>query len=255
MQPTQSILSTWDKFQDFPMETLTKVWYNAKGLDKKQRDVSLMREHRHEYGITGNCFDLALWLLDEFKRDGVEAYPIGHDINSEHAHVAVIAVNEHGNRYFCDLGDQWLCPILIDTNSQDYTNEKVEGFFPAAKVQVQEKYHHLQIHYHRPNGKVSSQMFQTVPIDIPSFLKAAEYCQNLIHPNPLLECRIPLKSETAHWEFYNWESFLSTTEGLEEEPKLTGIEEWVEKIHQKTGYHKGFLFDALNRYRDIQSKL
>lgn len=254
MHPTQSILATWRKFDNFPMETLTKVWYNAKGHKRKQRDVSLMREHRQQYGITGNCFDLALWLLDEFKRDGVEAYPIGHDLNSEHTHVAVIAVNEDGNRYFCDLGDQWLCPILIDANSPDYTNEELEGFFPAAKVQVQEKDHQLHIHYHRPNGKVSSQMFQTEPIDLHSFLVAAEHCQNLIHPKPLVECRIPITSEIAHWEFYNWESFLSTSKGLIEEPKLLEIEKWVEKIHQKTGYNRKFLFDALNRYAEIQSK-
>jgi len=252
MFATQSINATWEKFHDFPMETLTKVWYNAKGYEKKQRDVSLMREHREQYGITGNCFDLALWLLDEFKRDGVEAYPIGHDLKTEDAHVAVIAVDENGNRFFCDLGDQWLRPILIDKNSPDYTNEKVEGFFPAAKIQVHEIHNQLEILYHRSNDKVSTQVFNTEPVNIDYFLEAAEHCQNLVHPNPLVECRIPYKSETAHWEFYNWESFLSTSEGLIKEPKLLGIEEWVEKIHQKTGYNKQFLFDALNRYKDIQ---
>jgi hypothetical protein len=77
MHPKQSMLQTWKKFDSFPMETLTKAWYFDKGTPKKQRDVSQMKEHRERYGITGNCFDLALWLLDEFKKDGVKAYPIG----------------------------------------------------------------------------------------------------------------------------------------------------------------------------------
>lgn len=254
MLATESILVTWEKFDDFPMETLTKLWFYNKGSNKKQRDVSLMREHRQQYGVSGNCFDLAIWLLDEFKNAGVEAYPIGHNLKTENAHVAVIAINEKGNRYFCDLGDQWLRPILIDTNSEDYTNEELSGFFPGAKVQVQGNKTDIEILYHRPNGKISKQIFYTKPIEMDDFLQAAEYSQSLIKPRPLLECRIPYKSEIAHWEFYNWESFLSTSEGLYKEPKLAGIEEWVEKINQKTGYNKAVLIEALKRYESIQTK-
>ncbi|WP_327204675.1 hypothetical protein [Paenibacillus terrae] len=85
------ILSIWEKFNTFPMETLTKAWFYKKTDGKKQRDVSLMKEHHERYGITGNCFDLAIWLLHEFEKEGIEAYPIGHDLGTTEAHVAVIA--------------------------------------------------------------------------------------------------------------------------------------------------------------------
>lgn len=85
------------------------------------------------------------------------------------------------------------------------------------------------------------------------FLQAAEYSQNLIKPRPLLECRVPYKSEIAHWEFYNWESFLSTSEGLFKEPNLESMEEWVEKINLKTGYNKEILIDVLKAYKSIQT--
>ncbi|WP_033829051.1 hypothetical protein [Bacillus andreraoultii] len=250
---TKDILATWEKFNDFPMETLTKVWFYKKGSSKKQRDVSLMREHRQQYGLSGNCFDLAIWLLDEFKKDGIKSYPIGHNLKTENAHVAVIALNEKGNRYFCDLGDQWLNPILIDIDSEDYTNEELSGFFPGAKVQVQANKNDIEILYHRPNGKISKQIFNSKPFEMDYFLQAAEYSQNLIKPRPLLECRVPYKSEIAHWEFYNWESFLSTSEGLFKEPNLESMEEWVEKINLKTGYNKEILIDVLKIYKSIQT--
>ncbi|MFI8685731.1 hypothetical protein [Rossellomorea sp. NPDC077527] len=252
MIASDSILKTWEKFKDFPMETLTKVWFYNGGTAKKQRDVSLMREHREQFGMSGNCFDLALWLLDEFKRDGVEAYPVGHNLNSKDAHAAVIALNEKGERFLCDLGDQWLNPILIDTKSPDYSNETLSGFFPAAKVQVQAQPSDTEIRYHRPNGKVSKQIFQTDPVDRDVFLSAAEHSQHLIKPHPLLECRIPYKTEIAHWEFYNWESFLSTTEGLMKDSKLGTVEEWAERIHGKTSYDKAVLIEILEHYRRIQ---
>ena len=37
----KNILTTWKKFDDFPMETLTKAWFHKKSKNKKQRDVSL----------------------------------------------------------------------------------------------------------------------------------------------------------------------------------------------------------------------
>ncbi|WP_335869398.1 hypothetical protein [Bacillus sp. 2205SS5-2] len=241
----KQIFSTWKKFDGFPMETLTKAWFYQKGTVKKQKDVRLMREHRERYGISGNCFDLTLWLLDEFKRDGIKAYPIGQHLGTEHAHVAVVALDEDGKRYLCDLGDQWLQPILVDEDRQ----ELYSGFFPAANVQVQlEGKGNLNIFYHRPNGKMSSQQFQLEPIEMTEFMKAAEFSQNLIKSKPLLECRVAYQLEIAHWEFYNWESFLSTTEGIVKEPNLASVEEWVEKIHQQTGYDKYFLLVALEQY-------
>lgn len=249
MRATESILKTWRKFNDFPMETLTKAWYFGLGTEKKQRDVPLMREHREQYGMSGNCFDLAIWLLDELKKDSVEAYPIGHGLDTEDAHVAVMAVNEKGQRYLCDLGDQWIAPILIDTDSEDFSSERLSGFFPGAEVQVRDHEMGIEVVYYRPNGKASKQTYHTEPIEMEIFLKAAELCQNMIHPNPLVEVRVPFKSEIAHWEFYNWESFLSTSEGLKTEAKLEKVEEWAERIHLRTGYNKEILQEVLWKYK------
>lgn len=253
MLAPQSILTTWKNFDQFPMETFTKAWFFKQGTHKKQRDVSLMREHRSMYGLSGNCFDLAIWLLDEFQKDGIQAYPIGHNLNTEHTYVAVIAIDEAGQRFLCDLGDQWINPILIDTHTEDYSNEKLSGFFPAAKVQVKPNERDIEILYHRPNGKVSKQVFDTTPIETGYFLKAAEFSQNFIKPRPLLECRVPFKYEIAHWEFNNWKSFLSTSEGLMEESTLETIEDWAVKIHQKTGYDMEFLMDVLGQYKELHT--
>ena len=251
MLAPKNILTTWKKFDDFPMETLTKAWFYNKGSMKKQRDISLIREHRHQFGLSGNCFDLAICLLDEFQKDGITAYPIGKNLNTANAHVAVIALDGFGNRFLCDLGDQWLRPILIDTDIQEYTDEKLSGFFPAATIQVKPDERGIKILYHRPNGKISKQIFDATPIDMSCFMQAAEFSQNLIKPRPLLECRVPFKSEKAHWEFYNWKSFLSTSEGLFNEPQLESIEHWAVKINQKTGYDKQFLVDVLKIYKGL----
>lgn len=243
------ILKTWRKFDEFPMETLTKAWFYKKASYKKQRDVSLMKEHRVKYGISGNCFDLAIWLLDEFNHNGIEAYPIGHDLNTRDAHVAIVALDEKGNRFLCDLGDQWLNPILIDSNNEDFTNEKLSGFFPAAQIQVKPVDSRIEITYHRFNGKFSCQLYNTEAINMDCFFQAAEHSQNLIKPQPLLECRTPYKNEISHWEFYAWESFLSTSEGLINDQSLTSIEKWAERIHLKTRYDIKFLIEVLEIYK------
>ena len=246
MLAPEPILNVWNRFNDFPMERLTKLWFYHQGTEKKQRSVSLMKEHREQYGITGNCFDLSIWLLDAFQKEGITAYPI-----SQNLHSAVIALDEAGNRYLCDLGDQWISPILVSGNHEEYTVEKLSGFFPGAMVQVKHSGPNFEILYHRPNGKISKQVYYPTPIDNDYFLKAAEYSQNLINKPPLLECRIPYKNETAHWEFSNWESFLSNSEGLFHEPKLNTTEEWANKIHEMTGYDRQFLQTTLEMYEKL----
>lgn len=246
-----SILSVWKIFDRFPMETLTKAWYYDKAGTKKQRDVSLMKEHRAQYGIAGNCFDLAIWLLHEFKEAGIQAYPVGHELQNSSGHAAVVAVDEEGRRFLCDLGDQWLQPILIDSKARDFTPEKISGFFPAADVQVSSESGQLEIIYHRPNGKISQQSYDTDPVELNSFLEAAERSQNSIYPKALLEQRLLYKNETAHWEFYNWKSFLSTTEGLYHDVPAESIEEWADRIHQKTGYNREFLIESLGFYKKL----
>ena len=86
----------------------------------------------------------------------------------------------------CDLGDQWISPILVDTNSEEYTNEILSGFFPGANIQVRPNDGDIEILYYRPNGKVSKQVFNTQPIEIGNFMHAAEYSQNLIKTRPFI---------------------------------------------------------------------
>jgi hypothetical protein len=248
MNAPQSIMYTWRKFDTFPMETITKAWLYPRRIGKKQRDVNEMKEHRSEYGVTGNCFDLAIWLLDEFRKDGIDAYPIGHDVGTPEAHVAVIALDEDGRRYMCDLGDQWLNPILIDKECEEFTEEKLAGFFPAAKVQIKPEENQFEVFYHRPNGKTSRQTYCTERIDEKVFMKSAEFSQNQISGKPLLEIRTPFKNEVAHWEFYNWKSYLSTTEGIFHDQPLITMEEWALRIHVRTGYSKQFVVEALNEF-------
>lgn len=245
MKATEDILSVWRKFDEFPMETLTKAWYYRRSGSKKQRDVYLMKEHKEQYGITGNCFDLSIWLLDEFAKRGIDAYPIGED------HGAVIALDESGRRYLCDLGDQWLNPILIDTQAEDFTSEKLKNFFPGAEIRVEPSGEDVKITYYRPNGKSSEQIYQTAPIERTQFLAAAEHSQHTIKREPLLEKRVQYGEETAHWEFYNWKSFLSTQNGLFDDPDAESIEEWADRIHRKTAYERDFLLETLMIYKNM----
>ncbi|MCM3595145.1 hypothetical protein M4D55_05020 [Metabacillus idriensis] len=245
MKASDEILSVWKKFDEFPMETFTKAWYYVKSGSKKQRELSLMKEHKDQYGITGNCFDLSIWLLDEFAKAGIDAYPIGED------HAAVIALDERGRRYLCDLGDQWLNPILID-KAEDFMTDKLSGFFPAAEIKVEPSGNDVKVTYYRQNGKSSAQIYQTAPIERTLFLAAAEQSQNIIKREPLLEKRIRLGEETAHWEFYNWKSFLSTNSGLYDDPDAESLEEWADRIHQKTAFDRAFLLETLMIYKKMR---
>jgi hypothetical protein len=233
------------------METLTKAWLHEKKHLYRQRDIAEMKEHRSQYGISGNCFDLAIWLLDAFSKEGIEAYPIGHRLKTTSAHAAVIAIDENDHRYLCDLGDQWIHPILIDRANENYSSEKQSGFFPAADVEVRSAGQLLDIVYYRPNGKRSQQTYHTEPLDMAYFLKAADWSQQHRKRAPLFECRFPFKNETAHWEFANWQSHYSTSSGLFQEQKLHSNEKWAEKISQLSGYDKQFLVEALAIYRKI----
>jgi hypothetical protein len=245
MKAPESILSVWKRFDSFPMETLTKLWLHHKGIG--QREVSLMKEHREQYGITGNCFDLALWLLDEFDKEGIKAYPVGSGLHTEKAHAAVVAEDDHGSRYLCDLGDQWLQPVLIDRD----TESPLTGFFPAASIRIRSSRHSAEIAYLRPGGKRSFQTYHLEPVDRKEFWMAAEKSSRQIYPKPLLECRIPVPGETAHWEFYDWKSFLSTHDGLVYDPPLAELDGWAERLHEKTGFCKVFLKESLEFYKKL----
>lgn len=253
MKAPKEILAVWHQFDAFPMETLTKAWMHAKG-DPKQRDVATMERHRREYGISGNCFDLAIWLLHAFEEAGVEAYPIGSELGTGDDHAAVMASDSRGRRFLCDLGDQWLQPILIDGDDPAYTEEKLAGFFPGAEVQLISGEHTFKVVYHRPNGKYSTQVYSSLPVLMEEFLEAAEISQNNVYPKPLLEVRLPWEDETAHWEFDDWKSFLSTSKGLYEDPPLASLDEWVERIHDKTGFDKTVLKESLEFFKAVRKE-
>ncbi|TCP53711.1 hypothetical protein EV586_10555 [Tumebacillus sp. BK434] len=244
MQASAEILAVWQKFDPFPMETLTKAWHRG-----GQRTVAEMKAHREQYGTSGNCFDLAIWLLEEFRAAGITAYAVGHDLGTGEAHVAVVAEDEQGSRYLCDLGDLWLQPILLDPKRSEFSGERLAGFFPAAEVQVAVEGDRCLVRYFRPNGKQSRQEYDLTKIAEPELLAAAEACQQ-DYRLALVELRVPHGSETAHWEFGDWESFLSTSEGLYPEEKLSTIEAWVERIHARTGIAKAVLQESLAFYQN-----
>ncbi|HSI66133.1 MAG TPA: hypothetical protein VK947_01880 [Planococcus sp. (in: firmicutes)] len=254
MNASKEILSVWRTFDDFPMETLTKAWFFHQPGERKQRSVSLMKEHKQQYGITGNCFDLAIWLADEFAQRGITAYPVGDAIHTSDAHVAIIAEDERANRFLCDLGDQWIQPVLIEQGHEEFTTEKLAGFFPAAQIQVMPRDEEVEILYHRPNGKTSRQTYQTRAIGWDEFQEAAERSQQNIYPKPLLEKRLLLGNEVTHWEFFDWRSFLSTNDGLHKDSPLSTVEEWVERIWEKTGYDQSFLRESLTIYKEKKFK-
>lgn len=251
MEAPAEILSVWRQFDGFPMETLTKAWHYQRSGEQKQRSVELMKQHHEQYGITGNCFDLAIWLLAAFDEAGVTAYPVGSGLGTERAHAAILAEDASGRRFLCDLGDQWIQPILVDTGSPAFNGDRLAGFFPGAEVQIEPADRGIDISYHRPNGKKSRQVFAIEPVDRADFLAAAEYSQHHIHPVPLVEVRLQKEGETVHWEFDNWKSFLSTSTGLYLDEPIETLEEWVERIHDKTQYEKEFLSDSLSFYRKL----
>lgn len=236
------------------METLTKAWYYQRSGKQKQRDVELMKQHHDQYGITGNCFDLAIWLLAAFHEAGVKAYPIGSSLGSEDAHAAIIAEDRNGCRFLCDLGDQWIQPILIDVDNSNFTGSKLSGYFPGAEVQVKSAGKEIEVLYYRPNGKQSSQLYKVKPVERLEFLEAAEYSQHHISLEPLVEVRLHEKGETRHWEFDNWNSFLSTNTGLYLDKPLGNLEDWVDRIHEKTKYDKEFLLASLGFYEKLNQQ-
>ncbi|RDU37929.1 hypothetical protein DRW41_08960 [Neobacillus piezotolerans] len=252
MVPPDSLLKVWRLFDGFPMETLTKAWFYNQPSGRRQRTVREMIEHRNQFGTSGNCFDLAIWLLHELKDAGIEAHAIGSDFGTPEAHVGVLAYVD-GYRYLCDLGDQWILPILIDSSSSDFITEPVSGFFPAANVQVCSASTDFEITYQRPNGKISRQQYSLSKITDDELFEAGHFSQNLLSP-PLCEMRIHSEDEVQHWEFYNWASFLSTNAGLFHDSPLTLNEEWSERIYSRTGISPAVVNEALDLYAFIFKK-
>ena len=249
MRAPGEILPVWHKFDDFPMETLTKAWYYSQATRPRQRPVPLMEEHRARLGTSGNCFDLAIWLLHEFGKAGVHAYAIGHGLGTPDAHVAVVAVSGFGHRYLCDLGDQWIQPVLIDPAHGDFSSEELGGFFPGARIRVHSRPGQCEVTYLRPGGKTSRQVYDLAPVEKSFLMGAAEYSQNLLR-HAVCEMRIRMGNEVVHWEFDRWRSWFSTNSGLTEEPGCRDLDEWCDRIHARSGVSRDVVRAALDVYRE-----
>ncbi|MFE7061394.1 hypothetical protein ACFVAD_04445 [Sutcliffiella sp. NPDC057660] len=254
MEAPKNILRVWRKFDGVGMDTITKAYFYDK-RDKKQRSVMEMKEHFDKFGAGGNCFDLAIWLLAELKEAGVEAYPIGHDFFDEKAHVAVVALGENGEKYYCDLGDQWIQPILVEKNNDRLSEGMLEGFFPGAYVKVEAEAEEFTISYIRNHGKISKQTFPLTPYTNDDLLRAGELSQARIW-KALCEKRVRRKGtqEVTHWEFYNWESFESSLSGLKIEAALASKEEWAKRIALNMEMDLDFVNEALSKFEYIEKR-
>lgn len=242
LQPSApaGIISIWKQFDIFPMETLTKAWVLKNKPHLGQRDVAEMKSHREKTGASGNCFDLAIWLIHEFEQAAIPAYAVGDFMGTPEAHVGVIAVDGEGRRFLCDLGDQWIQPIAVDLPS----DQLHEGFFAGAKVKLATEGRRLNVEYHRPGGKVSRQSYDLSPVSKADLLDAGEASQKNLSP-PLVEMRLVESGETIHWEFDKYKSFYSRMSGLEIEELCRTDEDWAQRIALRTGMNITYVIECL----------
>ena len=242
------IRRVWDRFADVPMETLTKAWLVRQPGGAGQRSVETIVAHRRLHGTSGNCFDLAIWLLHELRAAGVRAHAVGRDFFTPRAHVAVVAYDGRGRRWLCDLGDQWILPFPLDATAG--AREPLAGFFPGARVRVEVSRSECQVAYHRPSGRVSRQSYRLDEVADERLLAAADHSQRLLR-KPACEVRVRLGSSIAHWEFSHGASFLSTDHGLVEEPAAASPAQWCARIHRRTGIAVAVVSAALEVYAGV----
>lgn len=243
------ILQVWRRFDEFPMETITKAWLHARGERFAPRSVDLMREQRERYGTSGNCFDLAMWLMDELRGEGIECYPVGHQLGTEDAHCAVIAIGEDGSRYLCDLGDQWIQPVLIDPWAEGYTEQPLPGFFPGARIAVRSDAAQASIRCIRPGGKESRSVYDLNAVDEAEFVHAAAYSQSMLSI-PLVERRLRTCTDGSivHWEYESGQSQISSDRGLFHESEPFGDDTWPRRISRRSGIDEQVVQAALDLY-------
>lgn len=229
------------------METLTKAWFLKRNHLARQRTVPEMLAHREKTGASGNCFDLALWLLHELEREKVEAYGVGHDLGTEHAHVAVLALDESGRRYFCDLGDLWIRPLPLD----DGEISKRSGYFTGAWVSGKVSENSLELTFDRAGGKQSREHCGLARISGKELAEYGDYSQARVS-RPLVEMRLYSPKETTHWEFDDGKSFVSSMAGLEKEEPCLSEAEWSERIAKRTGMHSGYVKECMAALRELK---
>lgn len=245
MKAPDNILNVWHRFDSFPMETITKAWHLKNTKDPKQRTIIEMNEHRLRYGASGNCFDLAIWLMDEFRKSAIPAYYIGESLGTTDAHVGVVALGPSGERFLCDLGDLWIQPVNLEAKvlNQPY-------FFTGAYISLEVKNEIARVEYLRLNGKKSEQEYNLRAVSEKDFLEAANFSQRNIS-RPLVEMRIFNPEEVIHWEFESGKSFFSTLGGLKEEPVLLSPDDWSQRIEKMTNMKAEYVFDCFNSYEEL----
>lgn len=246
IEPKKTLHNVWKKFDNMPMETLTKAWNLKYHPETRQRSVGEIQRHCEKTGAPGNCFDLAYWLWSELKRSNIQSYPI---CNEDLTHVAILATEDE-KRYYCDLGDSWIKPILIEPSDPHFQKGFHRGFFPGAEVEITQQNNGLEITYQRSNGKQSQQRMNLDPLSEEQFLEAANLSQRTLK-RPLIEKRIKKGEETVIWEFDNFKSFTSSLEGLIPDNDLKSHGDWAKRISNKTGMNFEFLNLSLQAYLEL----
>jgi hypothetical protein len=232
------------------METFTKAWFLKYQPHLGQRTVELMEKHRAKTGASGNCFDLAIWLIHEFGRAGIQSYAIGEHLGEYEAHVGVMALDQDGRRYLCDLGDLWIQPLCID---QTFTEAK-EGYFTGARIEFTHSQKLLSVKYLRSNGKFSEQSYNLTPITLSQLIEAGEISQKTLSP-PLVEMRINEGGEIVHWEYDGGSSYFSRMHGPEKEPACESLQFWSRRISQRTGMDASYVQECLEAIEELSKKM
>lgn len=248
MQAGAALLSVWQRFSGVPMETFTKIWWRERCAGvSRQRTVAEMIAHRRELGTGGNCFDLALWLRHDLRQSGIAARIIGHDLCAAHAHVAVVAGDARSGEFLCDLGDQWLQPILISPDRQGFSPEWQSGFFAGREVRIDADGHSLAVVY-RHRGRVISQCFDLAAVEDDALDHACSYSQNLVR-SPICEMLLPYQAgQVEHWEYDSDQSFWRLASGAVYEEPCATQDEWAERISRRSGIRAELLRTAFRLY-------
>lgn len=246
MRASEALRNVWSQFQGIPMETFTKGWWLKQcGGVARQRTVAEMRAHRRLLGAGGNCFDLALWLRHELAMAGICA----RIVMTPDAHVAVLATDADGGEYLCDLGDQWLQPVLVSPEHTGFTAEWQPGLFPGREVRVHRSGDSLEVFYRRAGGKAADQTYDLAFVGELEFLQACNESQNCLR-RPFCEMRLPHPGTGAieHWEYDRGRSFWNLFDGRVFEEPCGSPEAWTLRISARTGMAPALITVAFEMY-------
>jgi hypothetical protein len=215
------LIDVWRRFDDFPMETLSKAWRR----EPRQWRRDELRAQRAQVGSSGNCFDLAVWLWEDLRDAGIPC----HAVLTDDDHVAIVAED-----YLCDLGDMWLQPLPLQHDLRE-----VPGLFPAATISTRRDGHNLHVTYHRPGGKFSEQAYSLRPVAWEELLEVGGRCQGQLY-HPLVEMRI-WEEPPWHWEFSDGRCMIDGIPAPWDRP--------AQHIAERTGMQQTFVEQCLAAYK------